>query len=106
MQSPKKKSLEEIRRELKELLVVNLALEDVTPEEIGDDEILFEEGLGLDSLDAVEIVVLIQRNYGLEIIDEEQAREIGEGDLSVDEHARRMGTRTSEGLSTRLIWRR
>jgi acyl carrier protein len=76
MQSPKKKSLDEIRRELKELLVVNLALEDITPEEIGDDEVLFEEGLGLDSLDAVEIVVLIQRNYGLEIIDEEQAREI------------------------------
>ena len=76
MQSPNKKSLEEIRKELKELLVVNLALEDITPEEIADDEILFEEGLGLDSLDAVEIVVLIQRNYGLEIIDEEQAREI------------------------------
>jgi acyl carrier protein len=76
MQSQKKKSLDELRKELKELLVVNLALEDVTPEEIDDDEILFGEGLGLDSLDAVEIVVLIQRNYGLEIIDEEQAREI------------------------------
>ncbi len=76
MQSQGKKSLEEIRKELKELLVVNLALEDITPEEIEDDGALFEEGLGLDSLDAVEIVVLIQRNYGLEIIDEEQAREI------------------------------
>ena len=76
MQSQKSKSLEEIRRELKELLVVNLALEDITPEEIEDDGLLFGEGLGLDSLDAVEIVVLIQRNYGLEIIDEEQAREI------------------------------
>ena len=43
MQSPKKKSLDEIRRELKELLVVNLALEDITPEEIGDDEILFKK---------------------------------------------------------------
>jgi acyl carrier protein len=76
MQGQKRKSLEEIRSELKELLVVNLALEDVTPEEIEDDGVLFGEGLGLDSLDAVEIVVLIQRNYGLEIIDEEQAREI------------------------------
>ena len=76
MQSPKSRTLEDIRRELKELLVVNLALEDITPEEIEDDGILFGEGLGLDSLDAVEIVVLIQRNYGLEIIDEEQAREI------------------------------
>ncbi len=56
--------------------MVNLALDDITPEEIEDDGILFGEGLGLDSLDAVEIVVLIQRNYGLEIIDEEQAREI------------------------------
>jgi acyl carrier protein len=76
MQSQKGKSFEDIRRELKELLVVNLALEDITPEEIEDDGVLFGEGLGLDSLDAVEIVVLIQRNYGLEIIDEEQAREL------------------------------
>jgi len=76
MQSQKSKSFEEIRTELKELLVVNLALEDITPEEIEDDGVLFGEGLGLDSLDAVEIVVLIQRNYGLEILDEEQAREL------------------------------
>ena len=76
MPSQQSKSLEDIRKELKELLVVNLALEDITPEEIEDDGLLFGEGLGLDSLDAVEIVVLIQRNYGLEIIDEEQAREI------------------------------
>ena len=76
MPSQQSKSLQDIRKELKELLVVNLALDDITPEEIEDDGILFGEGLGLDSLDAVEIVVLIQRNYGLEIIDEEQAREI------------------------------
>ena len=76
MQGQGKKSLEAIRKEMKELLVVNLELEDITPEEIKDDEILFEEGIGLDSLDAVEIVVLLERNYGLGIVDEEQAREI------------------------------
>jgi len=70
------KSLHQVRKELKELLIVNLELEDITPEEIRDDEILFEGGLGLDSLDAVEIVVLVERNYGLEIANEEQAREI------------------------------
>jgi len=76
MEEHNEKSLEEIRKELKILLVDNLALEDINPEEIKDDEILFGEGLGLDSLDAVEIVVLLQRNYGLEIADVEQGREV------------------------------
>jgi acyl carrier protein len=57
-------------------LAENLSLEDVRPEDIGDDEILFGEGLGLDSLDAVEIVVLLQRNFGLEVKDMKQGREI------------------------------
>ena len=76
MQGQGKKSLEEIRKDIKELLVVNLELEDIAPEEIQDDELLFEDGIGLDSLDAVEIVVLLERSYGLSIVDEEQAREI------------------------------
>lgn len=69
-------SIEEIRAKLKELLVDNLSLEDITADEIADDEILFGEGLGLDSLDAVEIVVILQRNWGIEIKDMEQGKEI------------------------------
>lgn len=68
--------LAEIKSKLKQLLVTNLSLEDIKPEEIKDDEILFGEGLGLDSLDAVEIVVLLQRNFGLEVKDMEKGREI------------------------------
>lgn len=76
MEESKEKNLAEIRKLLKELLVENLSLEDIRPEDIKDDEILFGEGLGLDSLDAVEIVVLLQRNFGREVKDMKQGREI------------------------------
>ncbi len=70
------KRLNEIREKLKVLLVESLSLEDVEPEEIADDEILFGEGLGLDSLDAVEIVVLLQRNFNIKVKDAQKARKV------------------------------
>ena len=68
--------LASIKSRLKELLISELSLEDIEPSEIADDEVLFGEGLGLDSLDAVEIVVLLQRHFGLEVSDMEKGREI------------------------------
>lgn len=63
-----------LKEELKQAIVVDLNLEDVSPDEIEDDEPLFGEGLGLDSLDAVELVVLLQKHFGIEIKDMEEGR--------------------------------
>ncbi|MEW5802669.1 MAG: phosphopantetheine-binding protein [bacterium] len=77
MEEDQAKDLAEVRKRVKELLVDNLSLEDIKVQDIRDDELLFgEEGLGLDSLDAVEIVVLLQRNFGLELKDIDQGRKI------------------------------
>ena len=70
----KEQELAEIRRKLKGFIVTGLSLEGVNPEEIKDDMVLFGEGLGLDSLDAVEIVVLLQRNWGVDVKDMNEGR--------------------------------
>lgn len=70
------KNIDELKKELKQLLVEHLALEDISPEEIGDDMPLFGEGVGLDSLDGVEVVVLLQRHFGLDVKDMQQGNEI------------------------------
>ena len=60
--------------QLKRILVDELSLEELTPEQIDDNAPLFGEGLGLDSLDAVELVVIVQKHFGIEIKDMEEAR--------------------------------
>ena len=68
--------LAEIRQRLKELLVENLNLQDVTVDQIKDDASLFGGDIGLDSLDAVEIVVILQRHFGVEIKDMDIGRRV------------------------------
>ena len=71
------RTLEEIKEELKKLLVENLSLEDLKPEDIKDDADLFgESGIGLDSLDGVEIVVLLRRQYGLDVKAMQKGRDV------------------------------
>ena len=57
--------MEEIRRELKVLIIQTLNLDGMTPEQIDDGAPLFGAGLGLDSLDALELVVALQHRYGV-----------------------------------------
>lgn len=63
--------MEQIILKLKNDLIEHLNLEGVTPEQINDDEPLFGSGLGLDSIDALEIIVLVERNYGIKIKSQE-----------------------------------
>jgi acyl carrier protein len=60
--------------ELKPRIIESLRLEDITPDEIDDDTPLFGTGLGLDSIDALELVVMLERHYGIVIKDIEEGR--------------------------------
>ncbi len=66
--------MDALKNELKEMLIRDLKLQDISPEDIADDAPLFEEGLGLDSLDAVELVVLINKHYDIQIKDMEEGQ--------------------------------
>ena len=70
------KDREALIRELKEMIIDVLALEDITPDDIEDDAPLFVEGLGLDSIDALELVVALDRNYKVKVDTEEKGRKI------------------------------
>lgn len=59
--------MSDIEFEIKQLIIEALALEDVSPDQIGDEEPLFGAGLGLDSIDALELGVAIRRRYGIKI---------------------------------------
>lgn len=62
---------DELKQRLKVLLVEGLKLENIRPEDIQDGEPIFVEGLGLDSIDALELVVLVEERFGVSIPDEE-----------------------------------
>lgn len=64
----------ELKAQIKRMLVENLMLQ-ITPEEIGDDQPLFgPDSLGLDSVDALQLVVALDKNYGLKLSDTDVAR--------------------------------
>jgi acyl carrier protein len=83
--------LEGLEADLKAMIIDVLALEDLTPDDIESDEALFVEGLGLDSIDALEIAMALEERYGV----------VTEGDVEANqEHfasVRRLAAFVSEG---------
>ena len=66
----------ELKQQLKKQIIEFLNLISVKPEDIKDDEPLFGEGLGLDSSDSIELIVLLQREYGITIQDPKEGRKV------------------------------
>ena len=68
--------MDELIYKLKEQIIEALNLEDMKPEDIDDNASLFGEGLGLDSIDALELIVMMEKNYGIKLKDPAQGKEI------------------------------
>jgi acyl carrier protein len=67
---------EELKQQLKVQIIQFLNLTELTPEDIKDDEPLFGDGLGLDSIDSLELIVLLKKEYGITIQDPKDGRKI------------------------------
>ncbi|MBL3549370.1 MULTISPECIES: phosphopantetheine-binding protein [Chryseobacterium] len=68
--------MENLKTELKHKIIEVLNLEDVSVEEIKDTDPLFGGGLGLDSIDALELIVLLDKDYGIKLADPKKGKEI------------------------------
>ena len=68
--------MEQLTLEIKEKIIAALNLEDVTVADIADDDALFGDGLGLDSIDALELIVMLDKDYGIRLSDPKEGRNI------------------------------
>lgn len=68
--------MEELILELKKEIINALNLEDITPDDIDDDAPLFGSGLCLDSIDALELIVLLEKKYGIKLENPSKSKEI------------------------------
>ena len=68
--------MDELILKLKKEIIEVLNLEDIKPEDIDENASLFGEGLGLDSIDALELIVLMEKNYGIKLQNANEGKEI------------------------------
>lgn len=66
--------MEQLKLQLKEQIIEALNLEDLTPNDIDDAAPLFGEGLGLDSIDALELIMILEKNYGIKFANKEESK--------------------------------
>ena len=68
--------MNELVKELKDEIIKALNLEELTADDIDENEPLFGEGLGLDSIDALELIVLLEKKYGIKLADPAEGKKI------------------------------
>jgi acyl carrier protein len=68
--------MDKLLSDLKRQIIEQLNLKDLKPEDIGDDQPLFIEGLGLDSIDALELIVLLQQEYAIKLSNAEDGPKV------------------------------
>mgnify|MGYP001258628945 CR=1 FL=1 len=70
--------MNKLKQELKNKIIKELNLEGMNIEDISDNDPLFKEGLGLDSIDALELIVMLDKDYGIKLNDPLQAKNVFE----------------------------
>ncbi len=80
--------MEELTLKLKRQIIEELYLEDIKPDEIDTDASLFGDGLGLDSIDALSLVVLLDKEYGLQVVDPDQGKAVLYSIQTIADHIR------------------
>ena len=68
--------MSDLINKLKKEIIEELNLQDMSPEQLDENMPLFKEGLGLDSIDALELIVLLQRNYGIKLASAEEGKQV------------------------------
>lgn len=68
--------MEALKQELKGKIIEVLNLEDISAADINDNDALFGDGLGLDSIDALELIVMLDKDYGIKLTDPKEGKSI------------------------------
>ncbi|SFB01721.1 phosphopantetheine-binding protein [Flavobacterium swingsii] len=68
--------MEALKQELKAKIIEVLNLEDINVADVKDDDALFGDGLGLDSIDALELIVMLDKDYGIKLVDPKEGKNI------------------------------
>ena len=85
--------MEILINELKEKIIEALNLEEMTHDDIQDDEPLFGSGLGLDSIDALELIVLLEKNYGIKLANPAEGKAIFQSVKTIAEYVHQHRTK-------------